>query len=500
MIPGYVRDGTKMLLGKLRVAGAPLAIALVAGATGAAVALLSNGSVQEQAAPAPLIMQAAAPAPVAHVRKSDALREIPLLTNSEPIVIPAGQGRIVRFEQPAESVFVGDPAVADVHIVAPNTVYVFGKRNGTTNLLAIARDEDSDETDKRIQVSSTVKVTSDAEPANEALKQMRPSSDVKLNLMGRRAIAEGKVKSVPEAVDVERVVQSYSDQRPIDNTVIEGSQQVNIRIRFAEVFRNSLQSFGIDWHVIAGNFSIGVVNTAGTASTSIMGVGVRGSNFDIALLIEALQRNGLVTILAEPNLTAVTGQTADFLAGGEIPVPIPQQGSNFITVEYKPFGVSLSFTPTVIGEDRIALKVRPEVSALSLEGAINVNGISLPSFTVRRADTTVEVASGQTFALAGLFQRQTHTDLAKFPVAGDVPVLGELFRSEKYRREETELVILITPLIVQPVKGRLATPLDQAHAKRTAPPPVQAAVAERSMKDPPRPKKTRSSDAGLILK
>lgn len=504
MTPDYDRDGTKMLLDTLRAVGAPLAIAMVAAITGAAVVLILNRPDPEQSVPPPMILQAETAS--SHVKKSDSLREIPLLTNSEPIVIPVGQGRIVRFEQPAESVFIGDPTVADLHIVTPDTVYIFGKRNGTTNLLAVARDDDSEDAEKKIQVSSVIKITGDAGPANEALRQIQPSSAIKLSLLGHRAVAEGTAKSVTEAVDAEHVAQSYSDQPPIDNTVIEGSQQVNIRIKFAEVSRNNLQSFGIDWHVLAGNFSIGVVNGAGAVSRSSMGpsmgIGVKGSNFDVNLLIEALQRNGLVTILAEPNLTAVSGQTADFLAGGEIPVPIPQQQSNLITVEYKPFGVSLHFTPTIIGRERIALRVRPEVSSLSTVGSININGFSLPSFTVRRADTTVEVASGQTFAIAGLLQRQMYSDLAKFPVAGDVPILGQLFRSEKYQRDETELVILITPLIVKPVKGRLATPLDQANARHSPPPQAQpVAVAERSLKDTSHAKRAHSTPgAGLILK
>jgi len=184
-------------------------------------------------------------------------------------------------------------------------------------------------------------------------------------------------------------------------------------------------------------------------------------------VIEALKRNGLVKILAEPNLTAVSGQPANFLAGGEIPIQVPQ-GQGVYTVEYKPFGVSLNFTPTIIGKNRIAMHVKPEVSEISgINSAAGSDGFSYPSFVVRRVDTTVEVGSGQTFALAGLFQQNMTRNLEKVPVLGDTPILGSLFRSERYQKRETELVVLITPYIVNPVNSRdLATPIDRPARKK----------------------------------
>ena len=499
----------KRLRATLRRAGASFATAMFAGLCGAALALFlihHPGAPSEPSAAA----YVAAPSPtpsnteaVSVLKKSSFMREptgeIPSLDGGEAIVIPVGQGRIVRFDEPAESVFVGDPSIADVHVVAPDVVYIFGKRHGNTNLLAISKDEDTEASGKKIQVSSLIRVMTDAQPASDALRQLEPSNAVKLSFIGKRATAKGKVKSVPEAVDVAQTAQTFSEQPPLNNTTISGSQQVNIRIRFAEIQRGNLQSFGIDWHVMAGNFSIGVINTTalGSSSSGSSGLGIRakGSNFDVSLLVEALERNGLVTILAEPNLTAMTGQTANFLAGGEIPVPIPQPNSNLITVEYKPFGVALNFTPTLIGRNRIALRVHPEVSSLSSEGAISLNGFSMPSFTVRRADTTVELASGQSFAIAGLFQRQMTRDLAKFPVLGDIPVLGQLFQSEKYQRNETELVILITPVLVEPVQDRLATPLDPSSWA----PAVEQPYASASLKDAPRGERS-PSNFGFILK
>jgi pilus assembly protein CpaC len=217
--------------------------------------------------------------------------------------------------------------------------------------------------------------------------------------------------------------------------------------------------------VNSGGFSFGVEkNTTSRKLDSNIVAGGDIGNFNIELLIEALQANGALTVLAEPNLTAVTGETASFLAGGEVPIPVPSgENGSAITVQYKPFGVSLSFTPTVIKEGRIGLKVKPEVSSISAITNFGVQGFNLPSFTVRRAETVVEVASGQTFALAGLFQRDVSRSVEKLPVLGDVPILGQLFRSERYQRNETELVILITPYLVEPVSDRrMATPLDRS--------------------------------------
>jgi pilus assembly protein CpaC len=246
---------------------------------------------------------------------------------------------------------------------------------------------------------------------------------------------------------------SPADQPPINDTTIAGSQQVNIRVRFAEVSRDDVQRLGIG---------------------SSAGIAFGGSGSEVDALVGAMQRNGMMTILAEPNLTAVTGKPASFLAGGEIPIPTPGNQAGQITVQYKPFGVSLEFTPTLVRTNRIGLRVRPEVSSLSRVGAVKANGVDLPSLMVRRADTTVEVASGQTFAIAGLFQRQMSLDYEKTPELGDLPILGALFRSARYRRDETELVILITPVLVKPVRDRgLATPLDRP---KPPPPPAPALV------------------------
>jgi pilus assembly protein CpaC len=381
--------------------------------------------------------------------------------------IIVSHGRVLRFDEPVESVFLGDPSIADLRIVSPDMVYIFGKKLGTTNLIAIsgsgkvvAPGGSAAPPLPSLQASLRLQVVGDTAPPNEAKRELEPQSVVTIDLFGRRPVAYGRARSIDEAVNIDNIAQTFTPpgQTPINAMTLDGSQQVNIRVRFAEVSRADLQTLGISWQAFnAGNFAFGFL-------PSVLPGGA--SKFDGNSLIDALQRDGVLNILAEPNLTAVTGQTASFLAGGEIPIPVPQGGnSNAVTLQYKPFGVSLVFTPVLVKKNRIALNVHPEVSMVSTATGVSVGGVSAPAFLVRRADTTLELASGQTFALGGLFQRQlTHNgdDIEKMPFLGDAPVIGELFRSPRFKRNETELVILITAYVVKPISDRtVSTPLNR---------------------------------------
>ncbi|EHK53605.1 type II and III secretion system protein family protein [Allomesorhizobium alhagi] len=383
--------------------------------------------------------------------------------------VAVGQGHLLRFNAPVESVLIADTTIADLQVVAGDIIYVYGLRPGVTNLIAVTGD-------KQVEATALLRVTMDAAPANEANRALNATATTDLAIFGTRIVAMGEAVDMDEAVDVDNVARTFSppDQEPLNDTTIQGSQQVNIRVRFAEVSRSELQSYGIDWNIgyRSSGFEFGMLqnNAFPDSAGGNFEAGlsqVTGFNFEV--VIDALKKNGVLKILAEPNLTAASGQTASFLAGGEIPIPIPQS-EDTVTAEYKPFGVSLTFTPTIIGNNRIGLHVKPEVSTPSVTGtSFSVDGFNLPSFTVRRVDTTVEVASGQTFAIAGLFQQTFSRDLDKVPIAGDVPVLGALFRSERFRKEETELVVLITPYLVEPVRSHdLATPIDRPARKRKA--------------------------------
>ena len=346
--------------------------------------------------------------------------EVPVATASnQSVKLMVGEGRVLLFDGPVESVFIANSAIGDVKVIAPDTVYLWGKKSGTTNLIALSAG-------RKIQATIDLRVAINPEPPNEARRQLQPTPATKLSIFGERAIRrthpENECPNAPE-------INFPPPQRLPMDTI---SQRINIRVRFAEVSRNELQQQGFNWRIFGsvGNQTVGKS-------------GMMGSGINIDVLVEALQCKGLLTILAEPLLTAVTGETVSFLAGGEVPVPIVQPNGT-MSVEYKPVGVKLAFTPTMIKTNRIALYVQPEVSVISLTKS---NGADVPAFNVRRTDTTVEVASGQTFAIAGLFQRQLSQQLDKLPFVGDMPVLGTLFTSEHYRRGETELVILITPYL-----------------------------------------------------
>jgi pilus assembly protein CpaC len=450
------------------------------------------------------------------------------------VTVPASQGRLLRFDEPIESVFIADPGIADVRVVSADVVYVYGKKTGLTNLMAVSamppgpsQNGQQASADQKLTASVLLRIVTDPRPAQEGLQDINPmaADAIDIRLFGRRAVVTGRASNVDEAFAADAVAKTYSapDQPPINTTTVDGATQINIRVRFAEVSRNDLQSLGIDWdfQVNNGSFQFGMAKqTGGGLSTGANGIGlnsktslnpnlgfsVGNENFNLDVLVEALKRNGMLHVLAEPNLTAVTGETASFLAGGEVPVPVPQGGnSDAVTVQYKPFGVSLLFTPTMIRPNRIGLKVKPEVSSIASTTTFSTAGFALPSFTVRRAETTVEVASGQTFAIAGLFQRQMSRNIEKIPLLGELPVLGQLFTSERYQRDETELVILITPYMVEPVRDqRLLTPLDREANAPWAAQTVDATAKGYSYDVPPEKDKgftkTKNPGSGFNFK
>ncbi|MCL2715543.1 MAG: type II and III secretion system protein family protein [Alphaproteobacteria bacterium] len=397
------------------------------------------------------------------------------VTNAQkqPVDLMVGEGRLLHFDGPVESVFIGDASIGDVKVIAADMAYVYGKKSGTTNLLALT-------SGRTVKANLNLRVAINSDVANEAQQKLHPGSRAELSMIGQGVVATGHTQAIEEAVAIENTAEMSSASRPLNDTTLAGSQQVNIRVRFAEVNRTELKRLGINWHIFGGVSASAGGGFPGRAGASA------GGGLNIDAVVEAMQRNGLLTVLAEPNLTAVTGQPASFLAGGEVPIPIAQS-SGAMSIEYKPFGVSLNFTPTIIRTNRIALHVRPEVSAINPAAGVKLYGTDVPSFTMRRADTTVEVASGQTFAIGGLFQRQLSQQLDKLPGIGDVPILGALFTSEHYRRDETELVILITPYLVTPSRHQLATPLDRP---RAAPSPSPRYTSSSSL----------SRKTGVIIK
>jgi pilus assembly protein CpaC len=389
-------------------------------------------------------------------------------------------------------VFIADPKIADVQVKSPTLVYVVGKAPGSTSLFAIDKQE-------QMIANLAVNVGIDEARLRELIRAQAPSSQVQVASAGDSLILTGNVASAAEGADVLRIATLFMQGDPkdradrlINRLTIDAPNQINLRVKIAEVSRDASQQLGFNWESLVqvgqGGGFLGwatgadivsdagkLVRPAGAAGAIVAGMVNPASGKDINVLIDALATKNQVTILAEPNLTAVSGETASFLAGGEFPVPVPQ-GLNQTTIQFKQFGVSLAFVATILDGGRISLNVRPEVSQLSSTGSITVGGVTVPALTTRRAETTVDLASGQSFAIAGLLQNNVTNELQKLPGAGDIPVLGQLFRSKRFQRNESELVIIVTPYLVKPVSRRLATPVDREAVAGRAPPALPAAA------------------------
>lgn len=386
------------------------------------------------------------------------------------LAIANGSGKLVNLPEPATSVFVADPSVADVHVPTPRTILVLGKKAGTTTLMAMGKNNHT-------ILNNTVVVDIDT----QSLQHLIDARFSQLRLTVTSAPGSLMIAgSVPSAADADAVIQSIKpylhDQETLVNRLtLSRPVQVNLRVRVTEVDRNVTQQLGINWSSLGhvGNFAGGLFNgrqlidpttslfnLSSTGAFSVLG-GFHTSKWSIDVVLDALDQEGLSTTLAEPNLTAISGQTASFLAGGEIPIPVAQDTTGAITIEYKPFGVSLDFTPTVLADNRISLKVRPEVSEIDPSNSVTTAGVKVPALTVRRVETTVELSSGQSFAIGGLLQSQTSDVVSQLPVLGRLPVIGRLFSSKNFLDNKSEVVVIVTPYIVQPANpGQMSQAID----------------------------------------
>ena len=377
---------------------------------------------------------------------------------AQDLRLSISQSETIRLSQPASSVFVADPNIADIQTPSPETVFVFGKGSGITTLTAI--DEDG-----AIIFSRRIVVSRSGERLEDLLAQQLGGYDITAETVDSGILLTGTVPTPRIAQKAVELAETFlSGGGTVTNRLrVSGGLQVKLRVRVAEVRRDLSKQLGFNWDAVGtfGNFAIGLAT--GRAAVDATGALIRSANgagsifaqgstgsADISAVIDALAEDGLVTVLAEPSLTAISGEKASFLAGGEFPIPI-QTGDDAFTVAYRKFGVSLEFVPTVLSEDQISMRVVPEVSELSTAGAVEFNGFSIPSISVRRAETTVELGSGQSFAIAGLINQTSQTNVSKLPGLGDLPVLGALFRSSRFQRSETELIIIVTPYIVRPV-------------------------------------------------
>ena len=406
-------------------------------------------------------------------------------TEAPTLTLEVNKGTALKLPGPAATVFVAAPDIADVQVRSPTMVYVFAKKPGDTVLYAVDAQD-------RVLLNTIVRVTSPLSRIKGALDQIHPNNGVTYDNQGETIVVSGTVRSAAVAEDARRLAVQQVNGNPakvISTIKVDAPNQVQLRVKVAEVKRDSLKRMGIDWRSINNITLFGTNMIAGAAVRTISVGSSATSSGALSLvapgsfnsLIDFLATQNQATILAEPNLIAMSGETASFLAGGEIPLIVPQSGSANATlvIQYKQVGVSLAFTPTIIGE-RINLKVAPEVSELSAAGSIEVPltataTVRIPAIRTRKAATTIELGSGQSFAIAGLLQANSAQDITKFPWLGDVPVLGSLFKSDAYRREETELVIIITPFFVEPTSNKLQTPLTD----RVPPTDVDRLVMQR---------------------
>jgi pilus assembly protein CpaC len=421
---------------------------------------------------------------------------------AETLVLSIGRGQLIQLPGNMTDLFVADTGVADVQVKSAKQLYVFGKAGGETTLYA-------SNAAGQVVYSATVRVGSNLDSIDQMLTLAMPDAKVRVSTLNGVVLLTGTVGAPVDSAEAERLVQAFVGDgvKVISRLQTATPMQVNLQVRIAEVSRSLVKEIGANLLTrdTTGGFQFGVsrasrnfatirdtldVTTlpridassqfglpAGTISlpfnpatgqfvtggtttgflngidgkTAIQAAG-RLFGVDIASAFDLAEQVGLITTLSQPNLTALSGETADFLAGGEFPIPI-NQGLGTTTIEYKNFGVSLAYTPTVLANGRISMRVRPEVSELSSAGSVTLNGFQVPALTIRRAETTVELGSGESFMIAGLLSNNSQNLVDKAPGLGDVPVLGNLFKSTNFRKGETELVIVVTPYLVKPMNA-----------------------------------------------
>lgn len=370
--------------------------------------------------------------------------------------LPVGGARMLTLSTPVKTVFVGNPAVATVKAPTSRRLFVTGMGTGTTTLVAL-------DGQGRILLERDLVVSQNSDSLSKELQRRFPNSSIKIEPGPGSLRLSGEVSTLTDLEAVNVTAEKYlgEGEALINHVNVSSPTQVSLRVRIAEVSRTINEAFGINWSAVVNksNYTLGVfdgrsfLDSGGeiqrnAASSSYLFSNNRTNGpVDLNAVIDALSQNDTFTILAEPNLTAISGESASFLAGGEFPVPSSFNDS--VSVSFKPFGISLGFTPTVMPNGRIRMRVQPEISELSANAGVTSNGFDIPSTQVRRLDTTVEVLNGQSFAIGGLLQNNYSDSLKKLPGLGNVPVLGQLFTSNSYRRNETELVVVVTPEVVK---------------------------------------------------
>jgi len=387
--------------------------------------------------------------------------------------VPLNKSQVLTVDRPFAKALIGNDKVADILPLTNRSLYVLGKENGTTSLTLY-------DTRNTLIAVVDVAVGPDVIGLRRQLSELMPNEKIGARISGDSVVLTGTVSSGPAVDRAAEIAKTFAGDKVINLLSVGASQQVMLEVRISEMSRNAAKQFGINSAFISrsGNFQGGIgdnapstaylTNQNGTPTINLNSIlqsfGVVAGSFNIGHLniftaLDALEKKGIVKTLAEPTLVALSGQSASFLAGGEFPVPVVQSGNSNsstggnITVEFKPFGVSLGFTPTVLDDGIINLVVAPEVSSIDPTASITINGLSIPGLQTRRAKTTLELRDGQSFAIAGLLRNDYTNSVHQFPILGSLPVIGALFRSTGFQRQQTELVIIVTPRLVQPMRA-----------------------------------------------
>ncbi len=389
-------------------------------------------------------------------------------TSNEPLNVPMNRAIVLESDTPFAELSVANPGIADISTLSDRTIYVLGKTPGRTTMTLLTQDG-------KLISNIEVHVTPDIEEFKERLQQILPGEEIQVRTANDGIVMSGTVSSTAKLDRALDLANRYSPDKVSNLMQVAGTQQVMLKVRFAEMQRSVSKSLSSSLGVRGGT-NIGIGGATGTLASAAnngngvtlgegtqgaLGLGFTAGSLEFGVLLEALESKGVVRTLAEPNLTALSGQEAKFLAGGEYPIPVAS-GNGTISIEYKPFGVELNFTPVVVDGDTINLQINAAVSSIDSTTTLQTAGFSVNAFKRRETSTTVEMRDGESFAIAGLLQDDFRDLNGQVPWLGDIPILGTLFRSADYQRNQSELVIIVTPHLVTPTRGEaLALPTDR---------------------------------------
>lgn len=371
------------------------------------------------------------------------------------MTVPVNKSQVLKLDRAFARAMIGNPEIADVMPLSTNSVYVLGRATGSTNLALYDRGGGL------IAVVDVV-VGPDTLGLKRQIADTFPGEDVQINAANDSIMVRGQVSSPLVAERIVALAETYAPQKVVNMMSVGSPQQVLLEVRVSEMSRGTVKQLGITQAVWKDG---GIARSADVAQGPFAGFlsNLFGTTLDIQF--EALERNGLVRTLANPNLVALSGETANFLAGGEFPVPTGVDMQGRVQIEFKQFGVALAFTPTVLGDGLVNLRVAPEVSSLDRDASVQLDGTTIPGLKVRRAVTSLELRDGQSFAMAGLIQSDFSDSVRGVPLLSKLPIIGALFRSTAFNKQETELVITVTPRIVRPVRpDQIAVPTDRIQA------------------------------------